>query len=118
MMLNLYWEPGVTTKLLRLKLPSEVLTSLATVMGVMSVWSTRTRLKVDGSDETEVHWTSTVLEKSSCSSLVGEVTMMAGSCCQRVLVWNPVVRKLEPTLDRGHQAGKREDRLGEHSVDG
>lgn len=81
--LNLYEAPGVATKLARLKLPSEVLTLLPTGMGVMLLWSTRTRLKVDGSVETEDHLISMVLEKSSFSSLVGEVTMMAGgTCCQ------------------------------------
>jgi len=53
--LNLYAEPGVATKLVRVNLLSEVLTLSWMGMGTMLVWSTRTRLKVVGSVATEVH---------------------------------------------------------------
>jgi hypothetical protein len=76
--LNLYLAPGVATKLVRVYLLSEVLTSASTVMGFMVLWSTRTSWKVFGSVDTEVHLTSMDLEKSSFWSLVGEVTRMAG----------------------------------------
>jgi len=116
--LNLYLAPGVATKLVRLKLPSEVLTLSPTGMGVMLLWSTRTRSKVDGSVDTEVHLISMVLEKSSFSSFLGEVTMIA--VVGALLSVGTVRSGTRPgretvfTLGSGEHAGESEERLGEH----
>lgn len=76
----------MATKLVRVNLLSEVLTLSWMGMGTMLVWSTRTRLKVDGSVETEVQMMSTLLEKSTLESLAGEETRMAVGDALSVLV--------------------------------